>query len=116
MSTTAFGRALKAERHRIGLSRQQFADKLGKSLKALETWEYGYEIASSRLASGFARALGLPAWHFEQALLEDRQHDICRRGEVTMVRVGLASWSVSMSEQEWIEFRRTLLASGSSAA
>lgn len=86
---TAFGRALYAQCAASGLSRDHFAERCGISPSALKQWEYGWRGISARRAAKLARRLGLPAWHFEQALAQDRMASICPVTAVTVVVVGL---------------------------
>lgn len=85
----------------------------------VQAWEYGRRGVTSERAAKLARQLGLPVWHFEQALLEDRQAAICLDSELTCVRIGLASWlatiapPLGMSVEQWLEVRAHLVAHAS---
>jgi transcriptional regulator with XRE-family HTH domain len=89
---TAFGRIVSAHRRQLRLSPDRFAELCGVSLSAMKQWEYGWRSVSSKRAAKLARRLGLPAWHFEQALAQDRLASYCRVNEVTAVVVGFVEY------------------------
>lgn len=80
--------------------------------KYLQRYEYrGRSITSDR-AADIARALGLPAWHFEHAITLDRMTDACRLAELTAVVVGLELYVLSrLPGAEWAAVRAKLLES-----
>jgi transcriptional regulator with XRE-family HTH domain len=110
---SAFGRALAVERKRLRMKRQPFADLLGVTDWMLQQWEYGRRGISSVRAARLARTLKLPAWHFEQALAEDRMAATCYAREVTAIVVGLATYLERvLPGPEWAAARAKILEGG----
>lgn len=86
-----FAEAVRYERERAGMTQVQLAKACGRS----KSWVKGIENAS-RLDAGvrakgkvpqrIAQALGLPDWHFQQALTDDAVNG------VTTTKVGGVDW------------------------
>lgn len=107
---TAFGHSLIAERRARSLNRIRFAELCCVSVSALNQWEYGRRGITSATATKLARRLGLPAWHFEQALAQDRMASVCRAAEVTTVVVGLVQYvERRLPGARWADVRAKLL-------
>ena len=107
---TAFGRALHAQRTERRMTRLQFAEVCRVADKHLQRYEYEGRGCHPDKAARIARALGLPAWHFEQAITLDRMRDGCRVGEITAVVVGLERYVLSkLPGAEWAHVRAKLL-------
>jgi len=99
-----------AQRKRMSLNRLRFAEHCGMTVSALNQLEYGRRGISAKRAAQLARKLGLPPWHFEQALAQDRLAAICRVSEVTAVVVGLARYvERALPGAEWAAVRARLL-------
>lgn len=88
----------------------RFAEDAGSTDHMLRRWEYGRRGISSTRAAELARKLGLPAWHFEQALALDRMAEACRLAELTTVVVGLELYvTTRLPGAEWAAVRAKLL-------
>lgn len=107
---TAFGRSLEAQRRARDETLLAFAVSCDVTINALKQWMYGRRGISSSRASKLARRLGLPPWHFEHALAQDRIAAICRVNEVTAVVVGLAEYVERvLPGAEWAAARAKIL-------
>lgn len=107
---TALGRALAAQRTARGMTRVAFAEACGVPDKHLQRYEYRGRRCDPDKAARIARALGLPSWHFEQAITLDRMTMGCRIAELTAVVVGLELYVLSrLPGAEWAAVRAKLL-------
>lgn len=111
----AFGVALRAARVAKALTQAQLgtllwprsarAGRFAHECAFISRLETGRTSASSDLASRIARALGLPPWHFQEALTKDALESTCTAGEVTQVVVGLRAYAQRCSAEEWAAIR-----------
>jgi transcriptional regulator with XRE-family HTH domain len=112
--SSAVGRALVKERLERHLSREDFAELLGMTVKALDQWEYGHRTPSEKVGQRWAQRLGLPAWHFLGAINRDRMARAIEPVAMTSSAVGLDTKSVAIepppgfvgSNADWLAIRR----------
>lgn len=109
--TRAFAIALAAARLKLDLSQND----LGRLLDGARPWgncnsyvaqlERGERNPSLDGAARIARALGLPSWHFDQALFHEALESQCKQSEMTRVIVGLQTFALSMDAESWAALR-----------
>lgn len=111
----AFGIALRGARAAKGLTQNQLGTLLWPRAASVGRFahecafvsqlEHGRRRASADLAARIARVLGLPPWHFQEALTRDAVEATCSAQEVTSVVVGLRAYAARCTAEEWAAIR-----------
>ena|SRR5688500_3255831 len=110
-----FAVALRAARVAKGLTQPQLgtllwpkaalAGRFAHECAFVSRLEHGRARASADLAARIARALGLPPWHFAEALARDAMDATCTAQEVTLVIIGLRAYAQRCTAEEWAAIR-----------